>query len=116
MTAVSEESKQSSLGADNAKLVERIIDIQRERSELEHEKLCLEHDLKLRGTRIQELESRNGNLKNSLQHMEHDLSTQLEAMRTLCETLRDEKDGLERRLMTFTNGRVSSKHETSASQ
>ena len=103
----------SSLEEDNVKLVVRITDIQRERSELEHDNLCLQEDIQLRDRKIQELEKQNGHLKNSLRHMECDLNMQLHAMKSICETLRDEKETLERRLGVFSNGGHATK---SASQ
>ena len=44
----------------------------------------------------------NSNLKKSLGHTEHDLTTQLQAMKSLCEKMRDEKESLELKLSSFT--------------
>ena len=92
------------LEKDNAQLVVRITEIQRERAETEHDNLCLRQDLEQRDKKIRDLETQNRNLRNSLGHMERDLGTQLQAMKDLCQTLREEKEELERRLMSCGDG------------
>ena len=76
--------------------------MQRQRAEDDHEKFCLRQDVETRERRIVELETQNSNLRRNLGHMEQDMNTQLQAMKTLCEGLREEKEAAEKRLKPCT--------------
>ena len=91
-------SECQSLENDNAQLIDRITEIQKERAEVEHEKICLLKDVEVRDRTIEELKIQNNNLKKNLSQLEQDLSSQLQAMTALCDKLRDEKDTLEQKL------------------
>lgn len=80
------------------------MDIQRKRGELFNENLSLSEAIVFRDKRIQELETQNYSLKSNLGHMENDLNTQLQAMKTLCEQIREEKTLLEVKLASLTDG------------
>lgn len=80
------------------------MDIQRKRGELFNENLRLSEDIVYRDKKIQELETQNYSLKSNLGHMENDLNTQLQAMKTLCEQIREEKTSLEVKLASLTDG------------
>ena len=92
-----------SLEKDNAELATRIMEIQRKRAELFNENLGLSEAIVFRDKRIQELETQNYSLKSNLSHMENDLNTQLQAMKTLCEQIREEKTLLEVKLASLTD-------------